>query len=98
MDQSTGSSSTAKSTLDAVSNGDVPRAAANVSNTLEQSLSQEPTNSTVRSVLMVSAAASVVVSLILQLARKKDASLFVGQWAPTILLIALWGQLVKEQQ
>ncbi|MDQ6931657.1 MAG: hypothetical protein M3160_00625 [Candidatus Eremiobacteraeota bacterium] len=98
MNQTTDWSSTAKSTADSVSNGDVPNAAAKVSNTMEESFSQEPTNSTMRSVLMVSAAASILGSLILQLARKKDESLFVGQWAPTILLIALWTQMVKEQR
>ncbi len=98
MNQNTDWSTATKSTVDAVSNGDVPGAAAKVSNTMEQSISQEPVNSTMRSILMAAAGASILGSLMFQLAGKKDNALFVGQWAPTILLIALWGQLVKEQR
>ena len=41
------------------------------------------------------AGASVVGSLVLQGMGKQHESLFVGQWAPTILLLGLYNKLVK---
>jgi hypothetical protein len=36
------------------------------------------------------------VSAALQLAGKRHASLFVGQWAPAFLLLGVYNKLVKE--
>lgn len=41
------------------------------------------------------AVGSIGLSLGLQLARRKHASVFVGQWAPTFLLFGLYNKLVK---
>lgn len=38
---------------------------------------------------------SMGVSLALHLADKRDMSLFVGQWAPTILTLGLYNKIVK---
>jgi hypothetical protein len=35
-------------------------------------------------------------SLILQASGKKHASAFVGQWAPTVLILGLYNKLVKQ--
>jgi hypothetical protein len=71
-------------------------AAAAVSNSMEHIVGSEPMNSTIRTALLIATGASIVTSLVLQITDKKNEALFVGQWAPTILLIALWGQVVKE--
>lgn len=44
---------------------------------------------------LLSAAASVALSAGLMAAGKERASLFVGQWAPTILAFAVYNKLVK---
>ena len=36
-------------------------------------------------------------SLALQLSGKKETSTFIGQWAPTILILGLYNKLVKVQ-
>lgn len=41
------------------------------------------------------AGGSIATSLILQLAKKRQASTFVGQWAPTVLILGLYNKLVK---
>lgn len=38
---------------------------------------------------------SIAVSLALQVTGKKKSSLFVGQWAPTFLILGLYNKLVK---
>lgn len=42
------------------------------------------------------AVASIAMSLILQASGKKHASTFVGQWAPTVLILGLYNKLVKQ--
>jgi hypothetical protein len=39
---------------------------------------------------------SIATSFLLQSMGKKDASLFVGQWAPTFLILGLYNKIVKE--
>lgn len=41
------------------------------------------------------AGASIVASLALQVIGRKDASTFVGQWVPTLLILGLYNKLVK---
>jgi hypothetical protein len=47
-------------------------------------------------VFLWAAVGSMVVSASLHLAGNKHASTFVGQWAPTILILGLYNKLVKE--
>ena len=42
------------------------------------------------------ALASIAASLTLQLLSRKDNALFVGQWAPTFLLLGIYNKLVKQ--
>jgi hypothetical protein len=42
------------------------------------------------------AGASIGVSAMLRMAGKAHSSLFVGQWAPTFLLLGLYNKLVKQ--
>jgi hypothetical protein len=42
------------------------------------------------------AVASIATSMTLQVTGKPHASLFVGQWAPTFLMLGLYNKLVKE--
>lgn len=41
------------------------------------------------------AGASIAGSLFLQISGKRDESLFVGQWAPTFLLLGIYNKIVK---
>ena len=42
------------------------------------------------------AVASIAMSLVLQASGKRHASTFVGQWAPTVLILGLYNKLVKQ--
>lgn len=42
------------------------------------------------------AVASMTASASLQLMGNKNASVFVGQWAPTLLILGLYNKLVKQ--
>ena len=43
------------------------------------------------------AVGSIVLSALLQVTGKRQISNFVGQWAPTILILGLYNKLVKVQ-
>jgi len=42
------------------------------------------------------ATAAIGTSVTLQMMGKQQASLFVGQWAPTLLILGLYNKLVKQ--
>ena len=42
------------------------------------------------------AGASIAASLILKMLDRHDQALFVGEWAPTILILGLYNKLVKQ--
>ena len=42
------------------------------------------------------AVASIATSATLQMVGNKQASLFVGQWAPTLLILGLYNKMVKQ--
>jgi hypothetical protein len=42
------------------------------------------------------AVGSMVASALLQVSGKREVSNFVGQWAPTILILGLYNKLVKQ--
>ncbi|MDQ2680777.1 MAG: hypothetical protein M3Y21_07135 [Candidatus Eremiobacteraeota bacterium] len=81
--------------IDQAANTPQGKLAADVSNTLEHRLAKEPSNSTLRTALMLGAGSVVIGSLAMHLAGRKHEALFLAQWVPTILLVALWGQVVK---
>ncbi len=61
-----------------------------VARSIEQQTAKIPSD-----MYLWAAVGSIGLSLGLQLARRKHASTFVGQWAPTFLLLGLYNKLVK---
>ena len=61
-----------------------------VARTIEQQTAKLPSD-----LFLWAAGASIVGSLWLQFSGRKDESLFVGQWAPTFLLLGLYNKVVK---
>ena len=61
-----------------------------VARAIEQQTAKLPSD-----VFLWAAGASIIGSLILQMSRKKDESLFVGQWAAPFLLLGVYNKLVK---
>src|SRR5947208_7981501 len=61
-----------------------------VARTIEEQTAKLPSD-----LFLWAAGASIVGSLVLNLSGKEHASLFVGQWAPTFLILGLYNKLVK---
>jgi len=61
-----------------------------VARTIEQQTAKLPSD-----LFLWAACGSIVGSLALQCVGRQHASLFVGQWAPTFLLLGLYNKLVK---
>ena len=61
-----------------------------VARTIEQQTAKLPSD-----VFLWAAGASIVGSLVLQFSGRQHESLFVGQWAPTFLILGLYNKLVK---
>ena len=47
-------------------------------------------------IFLWAALASIALSLVLQILDRKKNALFVGQWAPTLLLLGIYNKLVKQ--
>jgi hypothetical protein len=61
-----------------------------VARTIEQQTAKIPSDA-----YLWAALGSMGVSLVLQITGKKEESLFVGQWAPSFLLLGVYNKLVK---
>jgi hypothetical protein len=61
-----------------------------VARSIEQQTAKVPSD-----VFLWAAFGSIAASLIFKFSRKDHASLFVGQWAPTFLILGLYNKLVK---
>jgi hypothetical protein len=61
-----------------------------IGRTIEKQAAKIPSD-----VFMWAAGASIVASLALKLAKRNHEALFVGQWAPTFLVLGLFNKLVK---
>ncbi|MBY0522056.1 MAG: hypothetical protein K2R98_01580 [Gemmataceae bacterium] len=61
-----------------------------VARTIEQQTAKLPSD-----LFLWAAGASIAGSLFLQATGDKHGSLFVGQWAPTLLILGLYNKLVK---
>jgi len=61
-----------------------------VARTIEQQTAKLPSD-----LFLWAAGGSIIGSLILQCTGRKEESLFVGQWAPTFLILGLYNKLVK---
>lgn len=62
-----------------------------VGRAVEQYSSKVPSD-----VFFWAAAGSIATSLALKVARRDEEALFVGQWAPTFLLLGLFNKLVRS--
>ncbi len=62
-----------------------------VAKTIEQQTAKMPSDW-----FLWAAAGSIVASMTLQISGKQHASTFVGQWAPTFLILGLYNKLVKQ--
>lgn len=61
-----------------------------VAKTIESQTAKLPSD-----LFLWSAVASIVASAVLQARRQREESLFVGQWAPTFLLLGIYNKMVK---
>ncbi len=61
-----------------------------VARTIEQQTAKLPSDT-----FLWAAIGSIAGSLILQLTGKKHQATFVGQWAPTLLILGLYNKMVK---
>jgi hypothetical protein len=62
-----------------------------VAKTIEQQTAKLPSDT-----FLWAAVGSIATSLTLQLMGNKHGSLFVGQWAPTFLILGLYNKMVKQ--
>lgn len=62
-----------------------------VARTIENQTAKLPSDT-----FLWAAAASIATSATLQAMGNKHASVFVGQWAPTLLILGLYNKLVKQ--
>jgi hypothetical protein len=62
-----------------------------VARTIEQQTAKLPSDT-----FLWAAGVSIAASAGLQLMGNKHASVFVGQWAPTLLILGLYNKLVKQ--
>jgi hypothetical protein len=63
-----------------------------VARTIENQTAKLPSDT-----FLWAAAASIATSATLQLMGNKHASVFVGQWAPTLLILGLYNKLMKQR-
>jgi len=61
-----------------------------VARTIEEQTAKLPSD-----LFLWAAGASIVGSLLLQCSGRKEESNFVGQWAPTLLILGLYNKIVK---
>jgi hypothetical protein len=62
-----------------------------VARTIENQTAKLPSDT-----FLWAAVASIATSATLQLLGNKQASVFVGQWAPTLLILGMYNKLVKQ--
>ena len=62
-----------------------------VARTIEQQTAKLPSDT-----FLWAAGASIAASAALQALGNRHASIFVGQWAPTLLILGLYNKLVKQ--
>ena len=62
-----------------------------IARSIEQQTAKLPSDT-----FLWAAAGAIATSVTLQIAGKQHASQFVGQWAPTLLILGLYNKLVKQ--
>ena len=70
--------------------GPVEHTVGKIARTIEEQTAKLPSD-----VFLWAAGASIIGSLALQISGRKHESLFVGQWAPTLLILGLYNKIVK---
>ena len=75
---------------------DTGKAAIKISDRLERVVGAKPANAAWRGAFLALAGAATVTSLGFAAGGKKHEALFWGQWVPTLLIVALWGQVIKD--
>ena len=70
--------------------GRVEHTEGKIAQTIEEQTAKLPSD-----VFLWAAGASIIGSLALQFSGRKHESLFVGQWAPTLLILGLYNKIVK---
>ena len=70
--------------------GRADHAEGTIARTIEEQTAKLPSD-----LFLWAAGASIVGSLALQAAGRRHDSLFVGQWAPTLLILGLYNKIVK---
>ena len=72
------------------------QAAQQVTEQVERIVADRPVNNVWRSAFVGASAVALLASLGLAMAKRRHEALFVGQWVPTLLITALWGQTVRR--
>ena len=70
--------------------GRAERSEGSLARSIEQQTAKLPSDT-----FLWAAIGSIGISLVLQLSGKRDISNFVGQWAPTFLILGLYNKIVK---
>ncbi|MGZ3396459.1 MAG: hypothetical protein ACXVB2_20230, partial [Isosphaeraceae bacterium] len=70
--------------------GRVEHTEGKIARTIEEQTAKLPSD-----VFLWAAGASIIGSLALQFSGRKHESLFVGQWAPTLLILGLYNKIFK---
>ena len=70
--------------------GRVEHAEGRIARTIEEQTAKLPSD-----LFLWAAGASILGSLALQFSGRRHESLFVGQWAPTLLILGLYNKIVK---
>lgn len=70
--------------------GRVEHAEGTIARAIEQQTAKLPSD-----VFLWAAGASIIGSLALQFSGRRHESLFIGQWAPTLLILGLYNKIVK---
>jgi hypothetical protein len=72
------------------------KTAREVTERLERAAADRPTNALMRATLIGASGLAMLLSLGLAVSNRKHEALYIGQWVPTLLIVALWGQTVKR--
>jgi hypothetical protein len=72
------------------------RATRHVADRVERAVASRPENALWRTLWLMLAGAATLGSLGMYAARRKHESLYVSQWVPVLMMLALWGQIVRD--
>ncbi len=75
----------------------IARKVRDTSETVEHAVGKHRSaNAVWRSFFMIAAGTAALLSASMLASGRKHESLFIGQWVPTLLITALWAQVVKD--